>query len=309
MAGNQQPPRQLTPKQKTDAFMQSVLNRKQTLSQLLPKGMSPEWFLGEVRVAVARAPNLMGCDEVSLFDAITTCAQLGLSPSGRLGSAYLIPFKTTCTLVVGYKGYLDLAYRSGEVVSMQAQVVHEADDFEWEEGLNPILRLKRNPSIDPGPMTHVFAVAEMKGGARTFVVMLAREVLRIKARAPGAKKAGGPWDTDEAEMWKKTAVRRLLKMLPLSPQKAQGLYKAQEVEDAYFEDLNLAPEEKEGEAGEAAQPKSGMAGLNRALGEGQQREELEFTSEAREKVLAEARARAEAGPKRAEVVPEPGSGG
>lgn len=269
----------LTPKQRTEQFMQSIINRKQSFASLLPKGLQPEWFLAEVRVAVARAPNLASCDQVSVVDALTTCAQLGLSPSGRLGSAYLIPFKDKCTLVVGYKGYLDLAYRSGEVMGMQAQVVHESDEFEWEEGLEPKLRHVRSAEENPGKMTHAYAVATMKNGHKAFVVMLAREVLRIKARSPGAKKAGGPWDTDEAEMWKKTAVRRLLKMLPLSPQKAQALHRAQEVEDAVFEDVELmAPED-----GEQEQPKGGMDRLQRTLTEGAPREALEFSQE-REKV-------------------------
>lgn len=280
----------LTPKQKTEAFMQSIVNRKQSFASLLPRGTNPDWFMAEVRVAVARSPKLVECEQVSVFDAITTCAQLGLSPSGRLGSAYLIPFAGKCTLVVGYKGYLDLAYRSGEVMGMQAQVVHEADEFDWEEGLEPRLQHRRSAEADPGPMTHVYAVATMKNGHKAFVVMLAREVLHIKARAPGAKKAGGPWDTDEAEMWKKTAVRRLLKMLPLSPQKAQGLYKAQEVEDAVFEDVEMLAEEN----GEAPAPKGGMERLQRTLGEGAPPEVLEGGSE-RERVLAEAAAAAERG--------------
>lgn len=283
---------QTTPKQRTEQFMQSIVARKQSFGSLLPRGLSPDWFLAEVRVAVARSPNLANCDQVSVFDAITTCAQLGLSPSGRLGSAYLIPFKDKCTLVIGYKGYLDLAYRSGEVMGMQAQVVHEDDEFEWEEGLEPKLRHVRSAEADPGKMTHAYAVATMKNGHKAFVVMLAREVERIKARAPGAKKAGGPWDTDPAEMWKKTAVRRLLKMLPLSPQKAAGLYKAQEVEDAVFEEMEMLSREEEG--GED-KPASGMERLEKSLGAGAPAETLEFTTASREKVLAEAQAAAERG--------------
>lgn len=248
----------LAKKSQTDNFMESVSKRKANFSTLLPKGMNADWFTAEVRVALARTPKLMECDQISLFDAITTCAQLGLSPSGRLGSAYLIPFAGKCTLVVGYKGYLDLAFRSGEVVGMQAQVVHEADTFEWEEGLTPKLRHIRDDSADPGPMTHAYAVAQMTNGYRTFVVMTKREVDAIKAKAPGARKSGGPWDTDPGEMWKKTAVRRLLKMLPLSPQKAQALHRAQEVEDAIYEEPDML-------AAEEGASTSGMDRLERTL--------------------------------------------
>ena len=100
--------------EKQSKFLQSVVSRRQTFQTLLPKGLEFDWYAGEVKVALARTPKLLECDQVSVFDALTTCAQLGLSPSGRLGSAYLIPFNGKCTLVIGYKGFVDLAYRSGE---------------------------------------------------------------------------------------------------------------------------------------------------------------------------------------------------
>lgn len=281
-------------KEQINKFMSSLAARKSSFQALLPKGLSPDWFFSEVRVALARAPDLALCDEISVFDSLTTCAQLGLSPSGRLGSAYLIPYNGKCTLVVGYKGYVDLAYRSGDVVGFQAQVVYENDQFEWEEGLEPKLRHIRCEDADPGPLRAVYAVGALRGGYKTFVVMNGREVNAIRQRSPGAKKTSSPWHTDTAEMWKKTAIRRLIKLLPLSPQKAVGLNRAQEVEDATWEEIDpMAREEDTAGEQPAAAPKSGMSQLQKTLGEGQQGETLEFTN--REAVLAEARARAEEG--------------
>lgn len=216
------------PKQKVDSLMQSLLERKQTFQTLLPEGMKAEWFFGEVRVAVARAPKLADCTPVSVVDALTTCAQLGLSPSGRLGSAYLIPYKDKCTLVIGYRGYADLAYRSGDVSSFHAQVAHEKDTWEYEEGLSPVLRHVPSEEQNPGNLRAVYAIARMKDGSVAHVVMLRREVLAIKARSRAS--SDGPWVTDEAEMWKKTAVRRLIKLLPLSPTRAKDLYAAEQAE-------------------------------------------------------------------------------
>lgn len=243
---------------KREAFLASVKSRETTFASLLPKGMDPTWFLGEVKVALGRTPKLLECDNVSVFDALTTCAQLGLSPSGRLGSAYLIPFNGKCTLVVGYKGYVDLAYRSGEVVGFGAQVVYEQDDFAYSEGFGlQIHQHTRCEDDKPGPLRCVYAWAQMRGGYTVSVLMLRREVEAIKARAPGAKKAGGPWDTDPAEMWKKTAIRRLIKLLPLSPTKAAGLQHALASEDAEWEAAIDAEEAEKA-------PTKGTAGL-RAL--------------------------------------------
>lgn len=246
-------------RKKADNFMTEVSKRQQSFARLLPKGMDPEWFVGEVRVAVVRAPKLMECDPVSVFDALTTCAQLGLSPSGRLGSAYLIPYGTRCTLVVGYKGLIDLAYRSGEVVGFGAQVVYENEPFDVNEGFDLTITRHDRDVEGPGALRAVYAWATLRGGYTVKVLMWRREVLAVKARSRGG--SSGPWTTDEAEMWKKTAIRRLIKLLPLSPQKAQGLVRAQEAEDAEWEEAAFDVDAQQQDEA----PTTGVAGLKRAL--------------------------------------------
>lgn len=269
----------LSPKAKTDAFMHEVVSRATTFQRLLPKGMDPEWFVAEVRVAVARAPKLLDCDKVSVIDALTTCAQLGLSPSGRLGSAYLIPYGNKCTLVIGYKGYVDLAYRSGDVMGFGAQVVHENEPFEVTEGFDLAIHKHDREVDNPGALRAVYAWGILRGGYTVKVLMWSREVLAIKARSKAA--GGGPWVTDEAEMWKKTAVRRLVKMLPLSPQKAQAFHKAQEVEDADWDKaIDVTPEPEA--------PTTGTAALKNRLkaGNGGERIEASVEQDSREPVPA-----------------------
>lgn len=263
----------LSPKAKTDAFMHEVVTRATTFQRLLPKGMDPEWFIAEVRVAVARAPKLIDCDKVSTIDALTTCAQLGLSPSGRLGSAYLIPYGTKCTLVIGYKGYVELAYRSGDVMGFGAQVVHENEPFEVSEGFDLTIHKHDRDVDNPGSLRAVYAWATLRGGYTVKVLMWAREVLAIKARSKAA--SSGPWVTDEAEMWKKTAVRRLIKMLPLSPQKAQAFHKAQEAEDAEWEEAIDVTADVEA-------PSSATAGLKNRLKASNGGQRAEATLDARE---------------------------
>jgi len=259
-------------KEATEKFLTAVKAREQTFASLLPKGMDSNWFLGEVKVALARTPKLLECDNLSVFDSLTTCAQLGLSPSGRLGSAYLIPYNGKCQLVVGYKGLVDLAYRSGDVVGFGAQVVYDEDDFSYSEGFGlTIHQHVRSEEEKPGALRYVYAWANMRGGYTVSVLMLRREVEAIKARAPGARKAGGPWDTDPAEMWKKTALRRLIKLLPLSPQKASGLHKAIEAEDAEWEPAVEAEEAEKA-------PTRGTAAL-KALAQRNKAESLETTLE------------------------------
>lgn len=224
-------------KTKVASLMTVLEARKSNFQTLLPMGLKAEWFLAEVKVAAARAPKLADCSTISIVDALTTCAQLGLSPSGRLGSAYLIPYKEKCTLVIGYRGYVDLAYRSGDVASFHAEVVYEKDSFRHSEGLSPVLQHVRTEENEPGPLRAVYAIARMKDGSVSHVVMLRREVLVIKGRSRAS--SDGPWVTDEAEMWKKTAIRRLIKLLPLSPARAKDLYRAEEAEREQEEALDV----------------------------------------------------------------------
>lgn len=251
-------------KQKADLtkFMGQVESREATWQNLLPEGLRAAWFVGEVRVAVARTPKLVQCDPVSVFDALTTCAQLGLSPSGRLGSAYLIPFGEKCQLVIGYRGYVDLAFRSGDVSAFHAVVVHAKDEFHYEEGLLPSIKHVPTEEDEPGPLRAVYAMARMKDGSAGFCVMLRREVLPIRNAALAKKRQGAlptPWETAEAEMWKKTAVRRLIKLLPLSPTRAKGLFAAESAEREHEEAMDV------GFTVQEEQPASGVAGAKAAL--------------------------------------------
>jgi recombination protein RecT len=235
---------------KGESLISLITERRQTFQSLLPEGLKADWFIAEVKVAVTKAPKLADCSTISIIEALTTCAQLGLSPSGRLGSAYLIPFKEKCTLVIGYRGYVDLAYRSGDVEAFSAAVVRQKDTWVYEDGLEPVLRHVPSEDADPGPLRAVYAVARMRGGGVSHVVMCKREVLEIKARSRSA--SDGPWVTDEAEMWKKTAIRRLIKLLPLSPTRAKDLYSAEQSERAHEETIEAEFTAEEPRTGVAA---------------------------------------------------------
>jgi recombination protein RecT len=142
-----------------------------------------------------------------------------------LGQAYLIPFKDKrgqlhAQLIVGYQGMMDLARRSGDVGSIQARCVYEGDEFEYEFGLEPML--KHRPCPSPGKLQYVYAVARMKaGGEPVFTVLSADKVEGFRKRSRARNE--GPWVTDYDAMAMKTAVRRLFTWLPKSAEVAQAI--------------------------------------------------------------------------------------
>lgn len=188
-------------------------------ARALPKVMTPERFTRIALSALSNTPKLMGCTRNSFLGALMNAAQLGLEPNTPLGQAYLIPYEnskkgvTECQFQIGYKGLLDLCYRSGEVASVQAQVVYENDKFEYELGLDP--KLVHVPVVDNrGAAKFVYAVCKLKNGGYAFEVMSMDDVRRHAEKYSQAYKSG-PWQKNFEEMAKKTVLKRVLKYAPI----------------------------------------------------------------------------------------------
>src|SRR5690606_24918900 len=113
---------------------------KGEIARCLPKHLTPERMARIAMTELRKTPKLLECDPMSFIAAIMQASQLGLEP-GVLGSCYLIPFwnakagKFECTFMPGYRGFLDLARRSGQIISLVARSVYENDEFSYEFGL------------------------------------------------------------------------------------------------------------------------------------------------------------------------------
>ncbi len=195
--------------------------RQSHLAEVLPKSkaLTPEKLIKLAVLATKKQPLLQKCSMDSIFIALLQCAELGLEPSGTLGSAYLVPYGQTCQLIIGYRGLIDLARRSGSLRQIEARVVHEKDAFKVSFGLDP--KLEHTPYLDgdPGKARLVYCVAQLADGAKHVEVMTVDEVRRIENRSRGK---GGPWSTDWEEMAKKTVARRACKWLPMSADLAKA---------------------------------------------------------------------------------------
>lgn len=188
----------------------------------MPKSMTPDRLTRIVMTECRKTPALMKCAPESFYGAVLQCAALGLEPGSALGHCYLLPFgngkdksgRPNAQLIIGYRGMIDLARRSGQIISLQAWTVHAQDTFNYQLGLNPDIEHVPASVADRGPVTHVYAVAKLKGGDVQFEVMSRAEIEKIRS----ASKAGnsGPWSSHWDEMAKKTVIRRLFKYLPVS---------------------------------------------------------------------------------------------
>jgi recombination protein RecT len=201
--------------------------KKSELQKMLPKTLSIERLMKVATIAATTTPALAKCDVPSLVAAIGQCAQLGLEPNTVLGHCYLVPFNTkrrdahgaerfvnSVQVVIGYKGLMTLARRSGSIASISAHEVREGDKLDLSYGTDE--RLVHVPAMTGrGNVIGFYAVAKMKDGSHSFDFMFDQEVQSIMLGTQSKGKYG-PWRDHYVAMGIKTALRRLCKLLPLS---------------------------------------------------------------------------------------------
>jgi recombination protein RecT len=235
-AVTQQPKKDLAAMKPAEKVAYLLEARKDSIAAMLPRHLNADRLLKVAQIAATTTPALLECEIPSLIKAIGDCAQMGLEPNTVLGHAYLIPFSAknragqwikNVQVIIGYKGLIDLARRSGHIVSIATHEVREKDLFELEYGLEEKLRHVPYLKGERGPVIGYYAVAHMKDGGHAFDFMPNIEVMKIRDASQGYKQAmasaekyhkeaSHPWIDHEIEMGKTTAVRRLAKMLPLS---------------------------------------------------------------------------------------------
>ena len=227
-----------TPQTQVRKLIQSDAVKAQ-IEKALPSLCKPDRFLRIAMTAITKNPKLAECTQTSLMSCLLDCASLGIEPDGR--RAHLIPYGNACTLILDYKGLIELVRRSGDVVKIHADIVCENDIFEYNFG--EIEKHEINFRGDRGTVYAVYAMAEMKDGAKQCEVMTVADVEKIRQGSRG--KNSSPWTQHWNEMAKKTVFRRLAKWLPLSSETLELISK----DDTQFEkpkvDVQLPDEEDE----------------------------------------------------------------
>jgi recombination protein RecT len=154
---------------------------------------------------------------------------------------------------------MDLAHRSGELKNIEAHVVYENDEFEFEYGLEAKLRHKPAMTAKGDP-TWVYAVYHLKNGGYAFEVMSFEDCMEHGKKYSKTFR-NGPWQTAPEEMAKKTVLKRLLKYAPMKTEFITADEKVLDIEESDNE-IKVIPEdvieadysEVDEETGEIAKP-------------------------------------------------------
>lgn len=222
--------------------MSGLLKRMHTqIEKALPSVITPERFTRIALTAYSDNAALQKCDADSFLGAMMQTAQLGVEPNTPLGQAYLIPYGNKVQFQLGYRGMIDLAYRSGEIQMIQAHEVHENDEFEYELGLDP--KLRHIPALkNRGEVILYYAVFKLTNGGVGFEVM-SKEDVETFAKKKSKTYRNGPWQTDFDAMAKKTLVKRLLKFAPVKSDFARAVAADETIKSGISENMADLPDE------------------------------------------------------------------
>ena len=211
------------------------------IKKALPSVITPERFTRMVLSAISVNPKLGSCTPASFLGAMMSAAQLGLEPNTPLGQAYILPYQNKGVLEaqfqLGYKGLIDLAYRSGEVEVIQSHVVYANDEFECNYGLEPTL--KHTPAAkDRGEPIKVYAMFKTKSGGFGFEVMSMDDVRHHAEKYSKAYNTSfSPWKTNFEEMAKKTVLKRVLKYAPLKSDFVRAVVQDETIKSEISDDM------------------------------------------------------------------------
>lgn len=219
------------------------------IRKALPAVMTPERFTRITLSALSANAQLQECTPMSFLGAMMQAAQLGLEPNTPLGQAYLIPRwngaskRRECQFQIGYKGLIDLAYRSGEVSTIDAHTVYENDEFSYSYGLEP--KLHHVPALtNRGAIIAYYALFKTKDGGYGFSVMSSEDIDAHKKAFSDAVKAGrfSPWDSNPEEMAKKTVLKKVLKYAPLKSEFVRGISADETIKTQISDDMFSVPD-------------------------------------------------------------------
>ena len=211
--------------QKVVTVFDFLEQKRDLIAKALPASITPDRIIGVFTMVLRSSPELAACTQTSLIAAVIQTVQLRLTP-GNIGHCHFVPFNNKqkdgswqkeVQFIIGYKGIVELLNRCGKATLLSTEIVHDGDHFEYELGLNPVL--KHVPAWDGEtmPIRGVYCVAKnLVADEKVFVYMSKEEIDKIKDSSKASGSEYSPWNRWYEEMAKKTVIKRICKLLPLS---------------------------------------------------------------------------------------------
>ena len=226
--------------------------RKGDIAKVLPKHMTVDRLIGVMSYVIKSTPAIMEASQASLVAAVIQTCQIGLEP-GNLGHCYYVPFNnrkkdgTTVKevqFILGYKGIIELVNRAGKAVILSTEVVREKDRFEYSQGLNPVLVHVPSREHDRGNIVGVYSVAKnLAANEKLFVFLTKEEIDKVKNASKAGNSEYSPWAKWYEEMAKKTAVKRISKLLPMAVEIQRAIATDETTKTRIDKEMTALPDE------------------------------------------------------------------
>ena len=193
-----------------------LIERKAEIKNALVD-INPDHFIRAVTTSAQINPELTACSFNSIWIACMKACRDNLLPDGIEG--VIVAFKSTATWIPMYRGLLKKFQHSGQCKWITAELVREGEVFHRyvdEHGVH----FRHIPGDDlddeqPSKVVRVYAAALTKDGGFYVTVLSMSEINKIRGESR-ASREDAPWQKWPGEMMKKTALRRLAKLLPMT---------------------------------------------------------------------------------------------
>lgn len=179
-------------------------------------GAGAPQFLSSVLTLANSDLKIRDLDPIKLYNTCLMAAALKLPFNSNLGQAYIIPYKGEPQLQIGWKGFVQLAQRSGQFKSIGVNPVHE-DEIAGIDGMTGEIefdfKLKKS-----GKIVGYMAYFKLLNGFEKSMYMTNEELEKHAKRYSQTFKGGyGVWKDNFEAMASKTVIKMLLnKFAPLS---------------------------------------------------------------------------------------------
>lgn len=226
--------------------------RKGDIAKVLPKHITVDRLIGVMGYMIKSNPDIASASQASLIAAVIQTCQSGLEP-GNMGHCYYVPFNNRkrdgsvqkeVQYILGYKGIIELVNRAGKAVILSTECVFAKDGFKYAQGLNPILEHIPSTEKDRGDFVGVYCTAKnLIANEKLFVFLGKEEVEKVRKASKAGNSEYSPWAKWYEEMAKKTAVKRIAKLLPISVEIQRNIAQDETTKTRIDPDMAALPDE------------------------------------------------------------------
>lgn len=237
------------PAQKQPATLQSMLSNdgiKKRFEEIM--GKKAPAFISSIISATKATPSLMKCEPDSIISSAVIAATLDLPIQPSLGFAWMVPYKKklpngqyvdVAQFQIGYKGIFQLAMRTGQYKSINAEVVYEGElagenRFTGEYEFNP------KGKVSDKVIGYMAYFKLTSGFEKTIYWPKDKVEYHAKRFSKTYGSNSGIWNTDFDEMAKKTVLKNLLSKYGILSVEMQDaiIYDQGEIKDGETIDVN-----------------------------------------------------------------------